>query len=33
MRIANGILEIALIFISFLVGIGMILTWNDAEMT
>lgn len=29
MRIANGILEIALIFILFLVGIGMILTWNE----
>lgn len=33
MRIANGFLEIALIFISFLVGIGMILTWDEKKLT
>lgn len=29
----NDFLEIALIFLMFLVGIGMILTWNKTEMT
>lgn len=33
MRIANGFLEIALIFILFLVGIGIILTWDEGKLT
>lgn len=33
MRISYGFLEIALIFTSFLVGIGMILTWDESKLT